>query len=623
MDWLNHVVEAMQNGGSIPLSWSAYSAEYATNVNIIKSISSMLPLFNEDSHYVTLMIHAFKLIKKVTDFLNPGQTPVMIFDQPLYAIAKNIQWSMPERYGEDKLVVMLGGLHVEMGFLVMIGSWLNGSGWVESLEESGVSTFGKAESFLKDSHVKRSRYAHQVTACSLYHLLTEAYTESLASDFEEFSSEKGHVPQFNFWFITLSLELLLFTFVRSLREENFQLYTEILCKMAPWFFALDRINYSRWLPVNIRDMQSLSITHPDVFQNFMEGKFAIHNSERKFSGISSIDQAHEQNNKRLKGQNGIIGLTTNESALNCWIVTGPQIAEMLKQFKASIGNVANEHEENEATHHEEGETFQKQFRSDVEKLTMTIKEYGSPFSEDSKDSLIVLHTGSLKKGVPVDNVMKIAEVGQKAYEAFITERFVERKEPIYKTISMNNLRIFDNETAHGKKEQQIKCLKNDVSLFSRLFIACQNRVGDLDDFFRYENQEFPPSISQYNDLRSGNKADLLKYLENKAASPSQSDPPEFELTIIDGAAIINALTPDANKTFKEYAAQKFIPRIAKLLSNVLRIDVVFDVYLENSLKNSARLHRGEGSRKRVKDNYKVPTNWKAFLRFLQNLDTKI
>ena len=46
----------------------------------------------------------------------------------------------------------------------------------------------------------------------------------------------------------------------------------------------------------------------------------------------------------MKGQDGIIGLTTNESALNRWIVTGPQIAEMLKQFEASIGNVANEHE---------------------------------------------------------------------------------------------------------------------------------------------------------------------------------------------------------------------------------------------------------------------------------------
>ena len=76
-------------------------------------------------------------------------------------------------------------------------------------------------------------------------------------------------------------------------------------------------------------------------------------------------------------------------------------------------------------------------------------------------------------------------------------------------------------------------------------------------------------------------------MENEAASPSQSDPPEFDFVIINGAAFINALTPDANQTFKEHAAQKFIPCIAKFLSNVLIIDVVFDVHLENSLKNSA------------------------------------
>ena len=107
-------------------------------------------------------------------------------------------------------------------------------------------------------------------------------------------------------------------------------------------------------------------------------------------------------------------------------------------------------------------------------------------------------------------------------------------------------------------------------------------------------------------------------MENKAASPSQSDPPEFDFAIIDGAAFISALTQDENQTFKEYAAQKFMPRITKVLSNVLRIDVIFDVYLESSLKNSVRLHCEEGSGKRVKDNYKVPTNWKAFLRHSEN-----
>ena len=54
------------------------------------------------------------------------------------------------------------------------------------------------------------------------------------------------------------------------------------------------------------------------------------------------------------------------------------------------------------------------------------------------------------------------------------------------------------------------------------------------------------------------------------------------MVIIDGAAIVSALKPDAGMTFKDYAANKFISRISRLLS-VKRIDVVFDVYLEDSL----------------------------------------
>ena len=74
------------------------------------------------------------------------------------------------------------------------------------------------------------------TACSLYQLLSDAYSESSETDFETFLNEKSSVPQFRFWLTTLELELLLLTFVRSLREGNFHLYIEAPHKMAPWFF---------------------------------------------------------------------------------------------------------------------------------------------------------------------------------------------------------------------------------------------------------------------------------------------------------------------------------------------------------------------------------------------------
>ena len=342
----------------------------------------------------------------------------------------------------------------------------------------------------------------------------------------------------------------------------------------------------------------------------------IRSSEKNFSSIS-VDQAHNENNKHVKGQGGIIGLTAIESTLNRWIVSGPEIAEMIQQFKES-SKPTSEDGANEMKHHEEGEAFQEQFKLDVERLLVTMREYGNPFSEDSTDTLVVLHNGNLKTGKSVENLSKIEEVGEKTYEAFVKERFVERTASISKTIPTNNFFIFNTETNRGKKQQQVTCLKNDVSLFSRLFIACQNRDGDLDNFFQYENQDYPPPISIFNELRSGNKADLLKYLEKKADSPTLSEPPQSDMVIIDSAVIVNALKPDAGMTFKDYAANKFIPRISKLLSNVKRIDIVFDVYLENSLKSTARLHHGQGSRKRVRDNYKVPSNWKSFLRHSEN-----
>lgn len=100
------------------------------------------------------------IIKSNTDFLDPGQIPVIAFDQPLYALAKTIQWNWPDEYGEEKFVIMLGGLHIEMVAWETIGDWLENTGWTALLVDADVASTGKADSFLQASHVSRTRYAH-------------------------------------------------------------------------------------------------------------------------------------------------------------------------------------------------------------------------------------------------------------------------------------------------------------------------------------------------------------------------------------------------------------------------------------------------------------------------------
>jgi hypothetical protein len=87
----------------------------------------------------------------------------------------------PEEYGEDKIIMSMGCLHIEMAYLNEIGDWLGGSGWDALIVEAGISTTGRAESYLSGSGVKHSRYAHILSCAALHLLLVETHGNSLNS----------------------------------------------------------------------------------------------------------------------------------------------------------------------------------------------------------------------------------------------------------------------------------------------------------------------------------------------------------------------------------------------------------------------------------------------------------
>lgn len=66
----------------------------------------------------------------------------------------------------------------------------------------------------------------------------------------------------------------------------------------------------------------------------------------------------------------------------------------------------------------------------------------------------------------------------------------------------------------SKGKQQLTSLKSDVGLFSRLYIGCQTRDGNLEEFFHHKNQAFPPTLSDGGSLHLGNKSDLLICLKD-------------------------------------------------------------------------------------------------------------
>ena len=275
--------------------------------------------------------HGMNVVNGVVQHLNPGQTPVIAVDQPLFALAKQIQWSWPEIYRESRYVVMFGGLHVEMVGLKALGEWLDGSGWVGALSEADVATPGTAESFLKVSHLAKTRRAHQVTAAALHVPRQSAYdeyeaalpmTEQSLEYYKWCDKTASEQPQFSFWSQVLELELLMFELVRALREGNFNSYVESVTAMTPWRFVSDHVNYARWLSVHVRDMVQLKDSHPKDYEHFESSAFVVNKTTRVFSAIA-LDHAHEQENAAIKGDGGAVGLTESPSELRRWMIGGP------------------------------------------------------------------------------------------------------------------------------------------------------------------------------------------------------------------------------------------------------------------------------------------------------------
>eukprot|EP00918_Siedleckia_nematoides_P073581 GHVU01160593.1.p1 GENE.GHVU01160593.1~~GHVU01160593.1.p1 ORF type:complete len:241 (-),score=23.69 GHVU01160593.1:1062-1784(-) len=237
------------------------------------------------------------------------------------------------------------------------------------------------------------------------------------------------------------------------------------------FFINDNVHYARWLSIHLNDMVALQDTFPDVYEQFMQGKFAIHKSGRAFSGLA-VDQAHEQNSALIKGDGGAVGITEDESALRRWMIAGPEVCILAAQYDS----FSQDKSTFQTKHHEEIPSVQKSFFNDVRCLTNTIEEMGNTFLEESKSDLLTIDTKYII-GNKVEILNKYLPEGSCQFKAF-----TNNLKDFYSPLKRNNFTIFS--ACKTKRSGNENTLKQNYNLFSNLFISCQTRQIDLDDFFQ-------------------------------------------------------------------------------------------------------------------------------------------
>ena len=248
----------------------------------------------------------------------------------------------------------------------------------------------------------------------------------------------------HYWSFVINLQIELFVFVRSVREDNFHLYVQLLRSLLKCFFALDRTNYARWFTTHVFVLISLPTAHPDVYRKKLKG-FSSFAKTKDPSSRMALYQVHERNNKIIKGLAGATGIlnTQDESALIRWETCGPEVARIVSEFEDS--SYDQEASRSADKHHEDNEKFRQKFNRD----------FGSAYQAIPCNSFDMASFSTLNNSSPLpqsvsDQLKQAMSTGERQVKVFIQDRLLMQKTVITEKISMDKFPLLN--VGFGKEQ---------------------------------------------------------------------------------------------------------------------------------------------------------------------------
>ena len=160
-------------------------------------------------------------------------------------------------------------------------------------------------------------------------------------------------------------------------------------------------------------------------------------------------------------------------------------------------------------------------------------------------------------------------------------------------------------------------IKADRSLFAQMILVAENRKLQISDVLCHPLGPLPWALaSDDGSIRKNNKAALANELK-KSVTPADTIPKPCA-RITDGMAVVQKLKGD-HKTFAEIA-DTIMSMTLNEGHDSEHIDVVFDVYREESIKNAEREKRGSSTGhefRSIKADHRIH-QWRKFLTSSSN-----
>ena len=156
--------------GEIP-AWTGFN-QTITDDTPHTSTFGYLPIIPAPAHdmdtMMTVMLHCQGIARKLG-----AQSTVLTLDQALYCKAKQLVWLHPDRFNDA--TVRLGGFHIALNFLGVIGSHFDQCGLADIWVESAIYSQYIAEQILHGKSWNRGAIAHKLTMEALWRTLMESF----------------------------------------------------------------------------------------------------------------------------------------------------------------------------------------------------------------------------------------------------------------------------------------------------------------------------------------------------------------------------------------------------------------------------------------------------------------
>lgn len=619
-------VRSTGKGTEVPV-WSGYNSLF-NDVMPLTRVGTP-PLIAAPAHqWKTLLTVLMQAQNIKTKVVGPTKKTIISLDMGLYQPAKKLQMA---RNDLKHIILRPGELHIVMAQLRTIGAFIENSGlgllWIES-ELYGPAT---VKQIIQGYHVKRAQTAHMTTLQALFVIYQEAFfqqnpssqacLEQLAKQLNDacthsskeklkevhnkllqtlesmqivekmkmFDAQHEKIPLFNVMRQYMRMVTEMMSFIRAVRTGDWALHLEALELFTKYFFAHDRLNYARMIPVYLAEMQMLHASDPEIYEEFKQGNWVVNkNSCVPFCTIGA-DNALEHVNRSMKVTGGLVGITLNPTARTKYFLIAPELARLAEQAKQMAGTSSKT-----ATHHHTlSAALRLRQEKGIEQLVTSIQSFTNPFLEEGCDLFNLVTKVVMPEEVKRDMCQQSA-IGKELFGNFVKERIQSSKNSIWSPMKKSKLLTWKStgKILRVTTKDKIVQLKEDRSLFVRMMMVCKARpeIDIKEAVGQYEFSIVPRSMfaadgTMFHCASKSTLMDILEKLDTEGNTDGNTKEDlrldtgitaTQKVAIVDAMAEVQALEkPDWIKNCSQLA-NYFTSRIFEKYNGIDQLRLIFD-----------------------------------------------